>query len=280
MLKQCCTDTHALRFRIDVQAIGGGVAPLVQEIRSVLDGLPETEGTLGAVTDVLSLVERLASASLEADIRAAIERLSDELDAGEGSRIDAVLKLVESILSSSELSDVSALFLELQRAFGGASIETGLDLSEAAPALRGALHAPADPVGQRELGDLYSGLRPRGASADLAQALNWYRRAAERGDLDAQFRLGALHQHGRGVPASHAEALSWYRLAALAGHPRAQNGLATLYAEGLGVAVDNVEAYAWARLADHLPSGSHRAPALSGFPSSSGSTTNARPSMW
>ena len=34
---------------------------------------------------------------------------------------------------------------------------------------------------------------------DAAEAVYWYRKAAEQGDADAQFRLGLMHAKGRGV---------------------------------------------------------------------------------
>ena len=36
-------------------------------------------------------------------------------------------------------------------------------------------------------------------SYDAAEAVHWYREAAEQGDSDAQFRLGLMYAKGRGV---------------------------------------------------------------------------------
>ena len=47
-----------------------------------------------------------------------------------------------------------------------------------------------------------------------AQAVKWYRRAAEQGGTIAQYELGALYAIARGVPKDHAEAVKWYRKAA------------------------------------------------------------------
>jgi len=45
---------------------------------------------------------------------------------------------------------------------------------------------------------------------------------ANDGDADAQYRLGFMYQTGRGVPEDDAEAIWWYRLAADQGHASAQ----------------------------------------------------------
>ena len=54
----------------------------------------------------------------------------------------------------------------------------------------------------------------RGVPQDDAEAAAWYRRAAEQGDADAQFGLGAMYAEGRGVPQDDPEAHTWLNLAA------------------------------------------------------------------
>src|SRR5579875_163406 len=63
---------------------------------------------------------------------------------------------------------------------------------------------------------------------ELAQALEWIKRAAENGYADAQFELGRACEDGRGVPQNWAQAANWYRKAAEQGHARAQCALALL----------------------------------------------------
>ena len=77
-----------------------------------------------------------------------------------------------------------------------------------------------------------------------AQALADLRASAE-----AQFILGGIHVTGVGVPPDVAEAVGWYRRAAEQGHARAQYNLGGMYAEGLGVPQDAAEALAWYRRA-------------------------------
>ena len=63
-------------------------------------------------------------------------------------------------------------------------------------------------------------------------------KAAEQGDADAQFNLGAAYREGDGVPKDAAEAVRWYRLAAEQGHAGAQGSLGVAYQNGEGVPRD------------------------------------------
>ena len=60
---------------------------------------------------------------------------------------------------------------------------------------------------------------------DDAEAVKWYRRAAEAGHIEAQYWLGYMYANGEGVEEDDAEAVKWYRLAAEGGHPEAQDVL-------------------------------------------------------
>ena len=75
-----------------------------------------------------------------------------------------------------------------------------------------------------------------------------YLRAAQSGDDEAQFYIGALYSAGIGVPRSDEEAFRWFSCAADQGHSHAMLILSGLYAVGRGVQKDNVKAYTWAYL--------------------------------
>jgi TPR repeat protein len=60
---------------------------------------------------------------------------------------------------------------------------------------------------------------------DHAEAVKWWRLAAEQGDADAQSMLGFCYNSGKGVAQDHEEAVKWWRLAAEQGHPGAQQSL-------------------------------------------------------
>ena len=79
---------------------------------------------------------------------------------------------------------------------------------------------------QYALGWMY--YKGRGVPQDDAEAVKWYRRAAEQGLARAQYNLGMRYSNGRGVPQNDAEAVKWYRRAAEQGHADAQNALRQL----------------------------------------------------
>jgi TPR repeat protein len=85
----------------------------------------------------------------------------------------------------------------------------------------------ADPISDKEMADRYF-------------------QAAQSGDNDAQFFLGALYSAGAGRPRSDEQAFQWFSRAAEQGHSHAMLVLAGLYAIGRGTAKDNVNAYKWA----------------------------------
>ena len=113
-----------------------------------------------------------------------------------------------------------------------------------------------DATAQSNLGAMYAeGL---GVPQDAAEAVAWYRRAAEQGDARAQYNLGGMCREGRGVPQDAAGAVAWYRRAAEQGHTRAQYNLGVMYAEGLGVPPDAVEAHMWLTIAASRSTGAER----------------------
>jgi TPR repeat protein len=62
----------------------------------------------------------------------------------------------------------------------------------------------------------------RGVPQDYAEAVNWYRKAADQSDALAQYNLGMMYYTGRGVPQDYAEAVRWYCKAADHGFGYAQ----------------------------------------------------------
>ena len=58
-----------------------------------------------------------------------------------------------------------------------------------------------------------------------------------------------MYGNGLGVPQDRAQALSWYRKAAEQGYAIAQKNLGNMYENGLGVTQDYVQAYKWYSLA-------------------------------
>ena len=86
-------------------------------------------------------------------------------------------------------------------------------------------------------------------NGDYATALAGYMALAKKGNAEAQFRLGIMHDKGRGVPENDAEAIQWFRKAAAWGHVESQINLGVMHAQGQGVRQDNVMALYWFTLA-------------------------------
>ena len=84
--------------------------------------------------------------------------------------------------------------------------------------------------------DYYYG--SNGKTQDYAEAVKWYRKAAELGVAYAQLSLGMCYQYGWGVTQDYAEAVKWYRKAADQGDAWAQNNLGVCYYNGQGVTKD------------------------------------------
>tara|TARA_R110002072_G_scaffold156742_1_gene307269 strand:+ start:4565 stop:5863 length:1299 start_codon:yes stop_codon:yes gene_type:complete len=89
----------------------------------------------------------------------------------------------------------------------------------------------------------------KGVPPDYAQAVTWYRKAADQGHAKAQYNLGVMYAKGEGVPQDYKQAVTWYRKAADQGNAEAQNNLGLIYASGKGVPQDDKQAMRWFRKA-------------------------------
>jgi TPR repeat protein len=88
-----------------------------------------------------------------------------------------------------------------------------------------------------------------GVPQNDAEAAKWYRKAADRGHADAQFKVALMYSMGKGVPQNDAEAANWCQKAADQGQADAQHTLGLMYATGRGVLQDDVQAHLWLNLA-------------------------------
>ena len=68
---------------------------------------------------------------------------------------------------------------------------------------------------------------------------------AELGMAAAQYDLALMYGNGEGVPENDAEAVKWYRKAADQGYADAQLNLGNMYAKGEGVPENDIRAYVW-----------------------------------
>ena len=87
------------------------------------------------------------------------------------------------------------------------------------------------------------------AAKDEIEAVKWYRKSAEQGQILAQDSLALCYERGTGVKENRTEATKWRRRAANQGDQEAQLMLGYDYRLGDGVPVDNIGAYKWFNLA-------------------------------
>jgi hypothetical protein len=73
-----------------------------------------------------------------------------------------------------------------------------------------------DANAQYDLGEVYY-YGGDSLSANIVEALKWWRKAAEQGNGDAQYQLGCAYSEGEGVPKDYVQAYMWFDLACWSG---------------------------------------------------------------
>jgi len=97
-----------------------------------------------------------------------------------------------------------------------------------------------DPIAQNSLGLNY--LNGQGVTKNDAEAVRWFRLAANQGNAIAQINLGWCYLKGQGVERNDTEAVRLYTLAADQGDAIAQINLGWCYLKGQGVERNDTEA--------------------------------------
>ena len=92
-----------------------------------------------------------------------------------------------------------------------------------------------------------------GLPQSSAEAVRWYRLAADKGNEEALCFMGKLYETGDGVEQDFSEAMRWYLLAAERGNAGAMFNIGSLYTRGQGVSVDPREVYFWFCLCSTCP---------------------------
>ncbi|GEM_PF-5713027 len=100
----------------------------------------------------------------------------------------------------------------------------------------------------RRLGELY--LEGYGVPRSIPAAFEWYRRAAELGDAEAQFDFALALERHTVPPRDYPLIAHWLGKAAGSGHVRAAYFYAGMLNAALGVPQDRARAYYWASMAD------------------------------
>jgi uncharacterized protein len=109
-----------------------------------------------------------------------------------------------------------------------------------------ALAEAGDARAQYRIGAMYE--FAIGGAADHATAFKWYRKAADRDNVDAQFALGEHLLTARDEHANPSEAIAFFSKAAAHGHLHALLLLAICYRDGAGVPADIVMAHVYASI--------------------------------
>jgi hypothetical protein len=89
-----------------------------------------------------------------------------------------------------------------------------------------------------------------GVPQDDRLAAQWYRKAAERGNSEAQDALGAMYLVGQGLEQNKDEAARWFQKSACQGNASAMYRMGAAYYNGDGVPINDSLAYAWFKLAE------------------------------
>jgi len=90
--------------------------------------------------------------------------------------------------------------------------------------------------------DIEETLQKTAKMPSIVQYTQWFHKVAERGDAEAQFKLGLMYQEGQVVPSSDVEAIKWYMRAAEQGHAYAQYNLGVMYDKGEAIPQNYTEA--------------------------------------
>ena len=74
-----------------------------------------------------------------------------------------------------------------------------------------------------------------GRNKDPIQALHWYSKSAEQGNMYAQCNIGSMYRLGEGLKRDYVKAYYWYSQSAKNGYVYAKYELGVLYYNGFGV---------------------------------------------
>jgi len=148
-------------------------------------------------------------------------------------------KALDGGLASSQNSNlVSVVFF-----YRGMCYQSIRKLREAA-----ADYTKAVDLGNEDAKKLLNDIAPKIAEEDAQKAAQAVRNAAERGDAEAQYKMGRAYDKGElGVYQDYSQAADWYFKAAAQGHAMACWQLGYAYEEGYGVYKNLPKAVKWYR---------------------------------
>jgi TPR repeat protein len=108
-------------------------------------------------------------------------------------------------------------------------------------------HPDFDDSHMYNLGYMYR--KGLGVSQNNHSAMEWYNKAAEKGNAPSMNNIGYMYRYGLGVSQNYHSAMEWYNKAAEKGNASAMNNIGYMYDEGLGVNQNYHSAMEWYRKA-------------------------------
>jgi len=90
-----------------------------------------------------------------------------------------------------------------------------------------------------------------GVEKDIWKAMDLLYKTAEAGNIKAQYEIGLLYYNGDGVEKDYATAMQWFMKAANQRHYGAQEVIGNMYLKGEGVEKDEIEGLAWLYLGQY-----------------------------
>ena len=156
-------------------------------------------------------------------------------------------KALALYLQAAQKGDIEAQFIVGGMYFKG--IGTEKNSKEAFKWLyKAAVNGESTPQSQKILGQAF--LLGNVVPQNYTKSIQWYERASESGDHDAQNELAFLYYVGRGVEQNFTASYKWFEKAAIGGLAVAQYNVGIMWYTGNGVEKpDMIQAYTWLSLA-------------------------------
>ncbi len=101
--------------------------------------------------------------------------------------------------------------------------------------------------GECSLGYMYASAK--GVEKDYRDAILWFRKAADQEYAEGQYNLGMMYDKGWGIAQNSVTAMEWYLKAAKQDYSSAQFSLGLMHENGVGIARDYAAAFIWYRKA-------------------------------
>ena len=101
-------------------------------------------------------------------------------------------------------------------------------------------------MSSHRLGQIYrDGSAAYGVSKNGTEAIKWFTKAGDQGELIAFYRIAVMYQEGDGVPQDYTMTKKWHQIAAYDGFSWSQYELGIMYRDGVVVSKNDVLAARW-----------------------------------